>query len=189
MGSNKEIVMPTLIKSSIQYDKKHDMFDVIDKTINSGHLGSSVIIPNICNIKSNNFHNGYATKFASYFPEALKNYQILSNNDKQLGYCQIFETKASKDKNHPHKVYVANMMCQTGFNSRSSTKRNINYSAMAMCLLKINHFIKNHLPKEESESCSIHTHKYLINYLGSDGKFVSYLLEDTIKKNITIYLT
>lgn len=184
--NHQEIIMKTLNKNKISYDKVHDIFNVIDNQINGQHLGSSVIVPNICNIKSINFSNGFASTLASHYPNALNGYQVLSNNERKLGYCQIFAVGSSKSKEYQHKVYIANMMCQVGFNSKNNRSRNLNYAAMATCLNKINHFLKNHLNKDQQ--CEIRTHKYLVNYVGSDSKFVSYLLEDTFDNNITIHL-
>lgn len=175
------------LKSNVHYDKVHDIFNVVNTVINAEHLGSSIIIPNICNIKSNTFHNGFASELGSEYPIAIQNYELLTSNNRQLGNCQINEVQSCKNKKYKHKVYVANMMCQVGFNSKNSTARNINYSALCMCLLKINHFIKNN--RNEDTEYAIHAHKYLINYLGSDSRFVAYLLEDSIKDSeITIYL-
>lgn len=182
--------MKTALQSRITYDKSHNIFDVCKTVINSEHLGNSIILPNICNIKSSTFHNGFASELASTFPLAIKNYELLTNQQKQLGYCQIVDVLSCKNNNYNHKVYVANMMCQVGFNSKGSRARNINYSSLAMCLLKIDHFIKNHLPsKEDSKTCAVYAHKYLVNYVGADSRFISYLLEDSIKNNsVTIYL-
>ena len=179
--------MQTKTRSNIHYDKIHNIFNVIDTIINAEHLGHSVIVPNICNIKSNKFHNGFASELASEFPIALQNYELLTNADRQLGHCQISQVRKCKNTKYSHKIYIANIMCQTGFNSKNSRSRNINYGALCMGLFKMNHFIKNN--SNEDSEFTVHTHKYLINYLGDDNRFVSYLLEDTIKdKEITIYL-
>jgi ribosome-associated toxin RatA of RatAB toxin-antitoxin module len=180
--------MKTVQKNSIMYDRTHDLFDIVKQEINNGHIGNSVIIPNICNIKSEHFSRGFATQLSEVFPAALKAYQILSNNERKLGYCQILEVYASKNKEYNHKVYVANMMCQTGFNSKTTLTRNINYAAMASCLTKIHHFINNREAINDT-ACNIRTHKYLIGYTGADSRFVSYLLEDifTTYPNIIIH--
>lgn len=79
-------------------------------------------------------------------------------------------------------------MCQVGFNSRQSNARKLNYSALNMCLLKIEHFIQNYI-QETQANIQIHTHKYLINYVGADNRFVGYLLEDVFKdRHVSIYL-
>jgi hypothetical protein len=180
--------MKTVQKNSIIYDRTHDLFDIVKQEINNGHIGNSVIIPNICNIKSENFSRGFATKLSEVFPASLKAYQILSNNERKLGYCQILEVQAPKNKEYNHKVYVANMMCQNGFNSKTTSSRNINYAAMASCLNKIHHFLYNHITSHDT-TWNIRTHKYLIGYIGADSRFVTYLLEDifTTHSNIIIH--
>ena len=179
--------MKTVTKSNIVYDKIHNIFDVTNTMINGEHLGSSVIIPNICNIKSKEFSNGFASKLSDEFPASLSGYQILSDKEKKLGHCQILEAKSCRNKEYNHKVYVANMMCQIGFSSKINRSRNINYAALASCFSKINHFISNHLPSDTT--CEIRTHKYLIGYFGADNRFVSYLLEDIfVDRNIVIHL-
>lgn len=167
---------------NIVYDRTHDLFDISKKEINNGHLGNSVIILNICNVKSNAFTRGYASKLAETFPACLTAYEILSNNERKLGYCQILEVDTSKNKEYKHKIYVANMMCQSGFNSKSTPARNINYCAMASCLNKVNHFLITQAPSHDT-AWNIRTHKYLIGYTGVDSRFVSYLLEDTFTNN------
>ena len=179
--------MKTINKSNITYDKIHDLFDVVGTLINGEHLGHSVIIPNICNIKSKSFSNGYASDLANRFPSAINGYDVLSDRERQIGHCQILPVASCKNKEYNHKIYVANMMCQIGFNSKTNRSRNINYAALSACFNKINHFMTNHLPKDTE--CEIRTHKYLINYVGSDNRFVSYLLEDTFNKNnVVIHL-
>ncbi len=179
--------MKTAIKNRVTYDKTHSLFDVVNTLVNGEHLGHSVLIPNICNIKSPNFSNGFASTLAQYFPAALDGYKVLSNNERKLGYCQILQAGTCKNKQYSHKIYIANMMCQIGFNSKTNRNRNINYAAMAACLNKINHFINNHVPKESA--CEIRTHKYLVNYIGADSRFVAYLLEDTFNStNVVVHL-
>ncbi len=179
--------MKTAIKNRVTYDKTHSLFDVVNTLVNGEHLGHSVLIPNICNIKSPNFSNGFASTLAQYFPAALDGYKVLSNNERKLGYCQILQAGTCKNKQYSHKIYIANMMCQIGFNSKTNRNRNINYAAMAACLNKINHFINNHVPKEST--CEIRTHKYLVNYIGADSRFVAYLLEDTFNStNVVVHL-
>jgi len=179
--------MKTATKSNITYDKVHDIFDIIPTLINGEHLGHSVIIPNICNIKSKSFSNGYASQLASRFPSAHNAYDVLSDKERHIGNCQIIPVMSCKNKEYNHKIYVANMMCQIGFNSKTNRSRNINYAALAACFNKINHFLVNHLSKETD--CEIRTHKYLINYVGADNRFVTYLLEDVLHNhNIVIHL-
>ena len=179
--------MKTAMKNRVTYDKTHSLFDVVNTLVNGEHLGHSVLIPNICNIKSPNFSNGFASTLAQYFPSALDGYKVLSNNERKLGYCQILQGGTCKNKQYSHKIYIANMMCQIGFNSKTNRNRNISYAAMAACLNKINHFINNHLAKESG--CEIRTHKYLVNYIGADSRFVAYLLEDTFNStNVVVHL-
>lgn len=178
--------MKTLKKTRVVFDKTHDIFDTISNITRADHNGSSVIIPNICNIKSKTFNNGFASELAKKYPASIDNYEFLSQADRRLGYCQIIE--AYKNKTYNHKVYIANMMCQVGFNSKSSNHRKINYSSLNMCLLKIEHFIQNYI-KDTQANIQVHTHKYLINYLGADSRFVTYLLEDVFKDNyVCVYL-
>lgn len=178
--------MKTIEKSRLILDKTHDMFNSINATVQGDHNGSSVIIPNVCNIKSKTFNNGFASELAKNYSASIKNYEILSDSQRKLGYCQIVE--AYKNNKYNHKLYIANMMCQVGFNSRQSNARKLNYSAMNMCFLKIEHFIQNYI-KETQSNIQIHTHKYLVNYTGADNRFVAYLLEDVFdNRHVSIYL-
>ena len=111
--------MKTAVKNKVSYDKIHNMFDVVNTLLNGEHLGHSVIIPNICNTKSSNFSNGFASTLAEHFPAALDGYQLLSNNERKLGYCQLLQASSCRNKEYSHKVYIANMMCQVGFNSKT----------------------------------------------------------------------
>jgi len=178
--------MKTIEKSRLIFDKTHDMFDSINATIAGDHNGCSIIVPNICNIKSKTFNNGFASELAKNYTASIGNYEILSDNQRKLGYCQIVEAK--KNKKYNHRLYIANMMCQIGFNSRQSNTRKLNYSALNMCLLKIEHFIQNYI-QETQANMQIHTHKYLINYVGADNRFVGYLMEDVFKdRHVSIYI-
>lgn len=169
-------------KNNIFYTKKN-IFDVCLSIIKSKELGSSIVIPHVCN-NINVFGAGFAAAISKEFPEVKDNYHLLGKNQK-LGHVQYISVK--KDKDYGHEIIVANMIAQNGIRSPKNP-RPLNYFALGYCMKNISSFIQNKKHNDNTISFQIHCPKFGSGLAGGNWNFVQNLIEDVwTNEKITVY--
>jgi len=173
--------MPTKINKLQSYKyltSNRNIFDVCLEKINKENLGSSVIIPHVCN-NVDMFGAGFASAISDKFPIVKMNYHMLGKKflRDNFGYCQIIVVYENpKTKNT---LYVANMISQNGIVS-SNNPRPINYFALTKSMNLISNFIKNKTQNTigHIEKIDIHCPKFGSGLAGGNWYFISDLIED-----------
>ena len=148
---------------------KSDIFQVTKKIVTAENIGSSIVIPHVCN-NVGLFGAGFASAVRKNFPTVAANFELLGKKTK-LGYVQYISVM--KDKKYDHELIVANMIAQNGIMSPNNS-RPINYEALVKCMVDIRNHIKN-LNKEKIE---IHCPKFGSGLAGGDWGFIENLIED-----------
>lgn len=156
-----------------------DIFQRIVKRISSEKLGSSVIVPHVCN-NIDVFNGGFAAAVASHYPVVKENYHLLGKTflKNNLGHTQFIEIP-SKNK-YGHKIVFANMIAQNGLPDRNK-KRCLNYAALVRCMVSVSSFIRQHQDQNkniEPVTFEIHAPKFGSGIAGGNWNFISDLIED-----------
>lgn len=167
---------------SIRFSKEN-IFDSINKRISAKSLGSTVIVPHVCN-NIGGFGAGFASDIAKNYPEVKANFHMLGNNPK-LGHVQY--VKVAENKEYGHEIIFANMISQNGL-INSNNPRPLNYIALAHCMSNINTYIKNYIQFDPTKKVEIHAPKFGSGLAGGNWNFIRLLIEDCwSKNNICIY--
>lgn len=158
-------------------NKKYNLIQAA-KT-NLANSDKSIIILNICN-NMNTFGAGFNKTIAQEFPTVKENYHLLGASliKTKLGHVQ-FVPVATNNK-HKNQIIVANMICQTGIMS-DTNPRPINYYHLAICLSKIQDFIRQYKEKNDLDAI-VYSPKVGYNVIGANWSFVYELMADTLKK-------
>jgi hypothetical protein len=182
MGTNnKEIIMQTLNKNNKYITIYGDIFENAFRRINEKNVGSSVIIPHVCN-NVDLFGAGFAAKVAEQFPSVKENYHMLGKTflKNNLGHSQFI--KVFEEPKYKHKLYIVNMIAQNGIKNNSNP-RPLNYAALVKCMININQFIsQNQDFSTKTEQVEIHSPKFGSGLSGGNWNFISDLIEDIWNK-------
>jgi hypothetical protein len=158
-----------------------DLFEGVIRRINDKNLGSSVIVPHVCN-NIDLFGAGFAAKVAEQFPSVKENYHMLGKTflKHNLGHSQFL--KVFEEPKYKHKLYIVNMIAQNGVKN-SNNLRPLNYAALVKCMININQFINQNKDfSTKTESVEIHAPKFGSGLSGGNWNFISDLIEDIWNK-------
>jgi hypothetical protein len=155
-----------------------EIFSTAKKLVLSGNLGSSVIIPHVCN-NVRGFGSGFALAVRNAFPEVAANFDLLTKPP--LGYVQYVETV--KSPLHNHRLIFANMVAQNGIINPKTNPRPLNYEALVNCMVNVRNYIKN----SGFDKVELHCNKFGSQLAGGDWAFISDLIDD-IWKNIPVVI-
>jgi len=162
---------------------KKDIFKTALDRINANNIGSTVIIPHVCN-NINVFGAGFSGAISDIYPIVKENFYLLGNKAK-LGHVQYI--KVAQNKQYGHKIIVANMIAQNGTISHNN-KRPLNYIALAACMNDIKRYIDDLIKEPEIDRCEIHAPKFGSGLAGGNWKFIEKLIEDAwINTAVYIY--
>lgn len=178
--------MNTKIHPNKFTNSNRDIFESIDHRLSSGHAGSTVFVPHICN-NIDLFGAGFAAAVANKFPEAKANYHMLGKHflKSNLGHSQI--VKVREDKKYRHSLYIVNMVAQNGLKSPSNP-RPLNYAALVKSMMQVSHFISNNTGfLNKTENIEIHCPKFGSGLAGGNWSFISDLIDDIWGK-YTVYV-
>ena len=159
----------------------NDLFESISNRITSGHLGSTVFVPHVCN-NIDLFEAGFAAQVADRFPEVKANYHMLGKTflKSNLGHSQIL--KVQEDPKYKHKLYFVNMIAQNGIRNNNNI-RPINYAALVRSMMGLSSFIHNNTGfLNKSETIEIHAPKFGSGLSGGNWNFISDLIDDIWSK-------
>jgi hypothetical protein len=151
----------------------HNIFDIVEQRVFSGHLGATVIVPHVCN-NINLFGAGFAAAVAAHYPEVKENFHLLGNKAK-LGHVQFVTTKT--DKQYRRNLIIANMIAQNKTINKNTNPRPLNYEALVNCMVGVRNFVKN-LSQTEHDKVEIHCPKFGCGLAGGEWSFVSSLITD-----------
>lgn len=158
---------------------KSDIFATTQNIIDSKYLGSTVIVPHVCN-NVGLFGAGFAAAIRKHFPIVSTNFELLGKKTK-LGYVQYIEVY--KDPTYEHKLIFANMIAQNGIISQNNP-RPLNYEALVKCMVDVRNYI-SHLDKEKTE---IHCPKFGSGLAGGNWNFIHDLINDIWSTlNVIVY--
>jgi len=152
---------PRLVKSNI--------FEVTKSLVWSKHLGSTIIIPHVCN-NIGLFGAGFASAVSKSYPIVATNFELLGRKTK-LGYVQY--VSVMKDPEYLHELIFANMIAQNGTISQKNP-RPLNYEALVKCMVEVRQYAQN-LDKEKIQ---IHCPKFGSGLAGGEWDFIEKLIED-----------
>lgn len=149
-----------------------NIFDISEERVSSGNLGSTVIIPHVCN-NINLFGAGFAAAVASRYPEVKENFHMLGNKAK-LGNVQFVTIK--NNKQHRRNLIFANMIAQNRVIDKNNP-RPLNYASLVNCMTTVRDFAKNLLDTEH-DKVEIHCPRFGCGLAGGNWNFISELIKD-----------
>jgi hypothetical protein len=175
--------MKTKVKNNDQIFiiKNQNIFQSIKDRIDSGNLGSTVIVPHVCN-NVNGFGAGFAGDIANYYPIVKDNFHLLGTKAK-LGHTQF--VIADSNITHKHNIIFANMIAQNGIISHNN-RRPLNYAALTYCMAAVKAYIADLLKNNDSK-IEIHAPKFGSGLAGGDWNFIKELVCD-IWSNCPIFI-
>lgn len=164
--------------------KNTDIFSAIESRISANQIGSTVILPHVCN-NVNLFGAGFANDIANKFPSVKKNFHLLGKTSK-LG--QVQNIMVSENKKYGYQLYVSNMIAQNGIKNPTNI-RPLNYGALAYCMNEVRSFISKLKSsyKEERINIEIHAPRFGSGLAGGNWDFITCMIED-IWSNIPVYI-
>jgi hypothetical protein len=163
-----------------------DLFDRITKRLSSEELGSSVIVPHVCN-NIDLFDAGFAAAVSKYYPAVKENYHLLGKNflKNNFGHSQFIDIPVKNKYNH--KLIFVNMIAQNGVRNPTNP-RPLNYAALTKCMMGVAHYINQNTDFFSiSSSVEIHAPKFGSGLAGGNWLFISDLIEDIWNK-YTVYI-
>lgn len=150
-----------------------DIFASTSELVRLDQIGSSVVIPHVCN-NIDLFGAGFAEAVSIRYPEVKANYHLLGSNMK-LGHTQFIPVK--KDKTYDHEIIFANMIAQNGTINTKNNARPLNYAALVQCMLNIKAYIQQ-LNKLDKNRIEIHAPKFGSGLAGGNWGFITELMQD-----------
>ena len=153
-----------------------DLFERILKRLSSEKLGSSVIVPHVCN-NIDVFSGGFAAAVSNHYPIVKENYHLLGKTflRNNFGHTQLIEVSV-KNK-YAHKLFFANMMAQNGLPDKNH-RRCLNYAALVRSMGLVSTFIKNYRSQSDGPKIEVHAPKFGSGIAGGNWNFISDLIED-----------
>lgn len=168
-----------------------DIFERIIKRLSSEKLGSSVIVPHVCN-NVDVFGGGFAAAVAKNYPAVKENYHLLGKTflKNNFGHVQFIDIPV-KNK-YGHKLVFANMIAQNGLPDRNNNKKRcLNYAALVRSMISVSSFIKQYSDKNKNAEpihFEIHCPKFGSGIAGGNWNFISDLIEDIwFKHDVFVY--
>jgi hypothetical protein len=156
-----------------------NLFESVAKIINAQHLGSTIIVPHVCN-NVGVFGAGFAAGIKKYYPIVATNFELLGKKTK-LGYVQYVSTL--KDDIYNHELIFANMIAQQGLISKNNP-RPLNYEFLVRCMVDL----RNQIQRLDKEKIEIHCPKFGSHLAGGNWNFINDLIHDIWHSfNVVIY--
>lgn len=152
---------------------KKDIFEISKLSVYAQALGSSVIIPHVCN-NVDLFGAGFAQNINAIYPDVKKNYHLLGKKflKEHPGYVQ-FNT-VEYESTYSRSLIVANMIAQNGIRSKENT-RPLNYAYLTKSMIEVKKYI---LTNFKDSRVQIHCPKFGSGLSGGSWSFISCLIED-----------
>lgn len=157
---------------------KSNIFEVTKSIVQSKHLGSTIVVPHVCN-NIGLFGAGFAAAVKKAYPIVATNFELLGRKTK-LGYVQY--VSVMKDSKYLHELIFANMIAQNEIISQHNP-RPLNYEALVKCMIDV----KNYTENLNKEKIQIHCPKFGSGLAGGEWKFIHCLIED-IWNNFPVYI-
>ena len=153
---------------------KKDIFLNAKESVYAKHLGSSVIIPHVCN-NIDSFGAGFASSISDRYPDVKNNYHLLGRKflKEHPGYVQFVDVEYERQYNR--RLIVANMISQNGLRSPNNP-RPLNYAYLTKSMLEVKKFILTNFNSENP--VEIHCPKFGGGLAGGNWKFIENLIED-----------
>jgi len=152
-----------------------EIFSTATQTVEAGNLGSTIIIPHVCN-NVRGFGSGFALSVLNKYPEVAQNFDMISKPT--LGYVQY--VPVLRAKLHNHSLVFANMIAQNGIIGNKNP-RPLNYEALINCMVNVRTYINS----TALDKVEIHCPKFGSGLAGGNWAFISDLIDD-IWKNISV---
>lgn len=167
-------------KSNIVISKKN-IFHTSKLCIKAQDIGTSIIIPHICN-NIDLFGAGFAAVIAKEYPDVKSNYHLLGKKflKDNPGYVQYIDVEYEKKYNR--RIIVANMIAQNGVRSYTN-ERPLNYAYLVKSMVDVKRFVLKNFNSENP--VEIHSPKFGSGLAGGNWEFISCLIED-IWNNIKV---
>lgn len=151
-----------------------------NQQISAGHIGSSVIIPNICHDIAV-FDYGIGKMISEVFPLVKENFSILPNT-KLIGYAgHVQYCNVKQDKKYRNCIIVANIIHPILSKKR---KRILNYGILIKAMQDISSHIQK-IKKDTDTTPIILTNKIGTGYYGGNWSFISDIIDD-VWPNISV---
>lgn len=160
-------------RNSALLTSDQNIFEIAEGRVSASVLGSSVIIPHVCN-NINLFGAGFAAAVTNKYPEVKENFHMLGNKAK-LGNVQFVTTRHNKQ--HRQSLVFANMIAQNKTINDISNPRPLNYESLVSCMTSVREFAKN-LLNNEHDKVEIHCPKFGCGLAGGNWLFISELIKD-----------
>jgi len=172
------------MNSTINKDKKNNLFEICLKAMNAPENGCSSMIINLTNSIKKPL-NGFSSSLYKKYPIIQANYDMVTHTflKNNLGYCQT--VKIEENTKTLHAIYVTSINCQLNTKSNHNP-RPINYAGLTVGLLKTNKYIEKNI--SQSESVEIHCPKLHFGSTGGNSIFYENILQDVfLNRNVYVY--
>lgn len=166
---------------------KSNIFEVTKNIVQSKHLGSTIIVPHVCN-NIGLFGAGFAAAVRASYPIVATNFELLGRKPAtrkfttKLGYVQY--VRVMKDPEYLHELIFANMISQNGTISQNNP-RPLNYEALVKSMIDV----RNYAQSLDKEKIQIHCPKFGSGLAGGEWDFIEKLIEDIWSNYITCVYT
>lgn len=174
--------MKTYQTSPVKYSfltSKKNIFHIVSDILKN-NIDTSVLIPNSCNT-DNNIVSKFSTLIYDQYPIVKQN--ILLNHQNKIGtnkYITLLDNTKTKSQ-----IIIANMFCES---KNTYSKRNINYGALAMCMMDINKYCREYNKINSDKKIQIHSPKFGTGFSGGDWKTIANLIDDIWAKHFTTFI-
>lgn len=159
---------------------KGDIFAASLDLVNSKGIGSTVIIPHVCN-NVGVFGAGFSGELDRRFPEVAINFNI--GGKIKLGNTQfitVTENPVSKNK-----LIIANMVAQNGTISQKN-KRPLHYPSLVKCMTTVGDLAQSFVKSDKK--VKINAPKFGSGLAGGNWNFISDIIDDIWSDyNITVF--
>ena len=153
---------------------KSNIFEVTKNIVQSKHLGSTIIVPHVCN-NIGLFGAGFAAAVRESYPIVATNFELLGRKTK-LGYVQY--VRVMKDPEYLHELIFANMIAQNGLKNFKNP-RPLNYVSLVACMSQIKSYIHSLQKNDDTyTNIEIHAPKFGSGLAGGNWNFIEHIIED-----------
>ena len=156
---------------------KKNIFEISKLQVNAKELGTSIIIPHVCN-NIDLFGAGFAHAVSEKYPEVKNNYHLLGKKflKDNPGYVQFIDV--DYEKRYNRRLVIANMISQNGIKSFKNP-RPLNYAYLVKSMVEVKKFIVTNFNKDNQ--AEIHCPKFGTGLAGCNWFFISELINDIWK--------
>ena len=140
---------------------------------------TTIIIPNICDINK--------IPSAKFYTAMLNEYPLLKQSIDMDGSYKLGTNKyvdIYQNSKYKNKIICANLFCV----NKNRTGKQINYGALAVCMINMYSFCKQILSQSNDYTLQIHSPKFGCGSIGGDWRTIGHLIDDIWANDFTVFI-